>query len=343
MTSALKPLFSCVAENEPAWFRKVQNLAVSIRQFGGLQAGAPIVANFVGGVDRRYSRWLSGLDVDVRVVKPMDRVHRYANKLRMLEHMERTDFDVLVALDCDVVVVGDIGDFLSNDALRAKPADCDVLSEDQWMMIFEAAGLSVPEKTFVTTSFGQHTYPYVNSGVLLIPRQLCAQMLALWSRFLFRFDELYDSNAELALRRKYNDQIALACALAAARFPVRPLPVGMNLPTHIRIHRSFRHQLKDVRIVHYHGQIDDRGFLVASKYRSVNRGLERFNRRRAEALGLPYDKLPRRTIRDRIKQGLSGQPWYHTTLMERLKARVRERSKPASERGEATGVGMRST
>lgn len=339
MTSALKPLFSCVAENEPAWFRKVQNLALSIREFGGLQAGAPIVANFVGGVDRRYSRWLSGFDVEVRVVQPMDPVHRYANKLRMLEHMDLTDFDILVALDCDVVVVDDIGDFLSDDTLRAKPADCDVLSEDQWMMIFEAAGVSVPERTFVTTSFAQHTYPYVNSGVLLIPRQFCARLLSLWSRFLFRFDELYGSNAELALRRKYNDQIALACALAAARFPVRPLPVGMNLPTHIGVHRSFRHQLNDVRIVHYHAQLDDRGFLVASRYGAVNGKLERFNRRRAEALGLPYDGLPPRSIRERIKQGLSSQPWYHTTLIERLKASVRERREPASAPRHVRGVG----
>src|SRR5918992_4130909 len=96
-----RPLFSCVTENGKSWFVKVQNLVLSIREFGGSLASAPIVVNFVEGVDHAYERWLATFDADVRVVEPVDPVVRYANKLRMLELGEKDDFDILVALDCD--------------------------------------------------------------------------------------------------------------------------------------------------------------------------------------------------------------------------------------------------
>jgi hypothetical protein len=330
-------LFSCVSEKHPSWFRKVQNLVLSIREFGGAHAPDPIVVNFVDGVDRQYERWLTRMDVAVRVVDPVDDIHRYANKLRMLELADNREFDVLFALDCDVVVVGDVDDFVTVESIGAKPADCDMLSHDQWKTVFGAVGLEVPERRLITTSFGQRTYPYVNSGVLLVPRQLCHRLLEHWSRFLQQLQPVYRNDPGLAIRAKYNDQIALACALVAADLPLRPLPIGANVPTHIRIHRLFLHELSDVRIIHYHASLDDDGFLVAAKYPAVNEHLDRFNRRRAELLNLPYGGLSRPSLRARVKHELAGWPWYHTTAMERVKARLKRRSVSMSDQTEGRG------
>jgi hypothetical protein len=314
-------LFACVTENHPSWFLKVQNLVLSIREFGGSQARAPILVTFVEAVDDRYVRWLAEFDAETRVVEAVDAENRYANKLRMLE-IPAEGHDVLIALDCDVVVVDDIADFVTGDALGAKPADADMLSDDQWQKIFRAADVPIPSRTIRTTAWGQRTYPYVNSGMLLIPTNLQERLLALWSRFLFQLHHVYESDGELSLRRKYNDQIALACALAAG-LPLRVLPVGMNMPTHIKVHPSFRHQISDIRIVHYHAGLDDHGFILGSGYSEVDQRLNRFNRRRAEILGLPYDRLPRRSISQRIKQSISSQRWYHSSPVERLKATLR--------------------
>ena len=317
MTAALRPVFSCVTENRPDWFQKVQNLVISIRELGGSLADASILVSFVEGVDDTYARWLSRFEVDLQVVDPVDRKNRYANKLRMLES-HPGDHDVLVALDCDVVVVGDIAEFLSVKSLQAKPADCDMLTDGQWRKIFRAAGVPIPRRTFRTTAWGQLTYPYVNSGVLLVPSQLQPTLLTLWSRFLFHLHPVYESDADLALRRRYNDQISLACALAAG-VPIRPLPVGINMPTHLTLHPGVHHQLSDIRIVHYHAGLDDRGFVIESGYAGADRRLDRFNRRRAEILRLPYDGLPRRSLPRRLKQSVSSRRWYHSTFVERLK------------------------
>jgi hypothetical protein len=316
-------LFSCVAENQPTWFRKVHNLALSLRSFGGSLARSPMVANFVGGVDASYRRTLGELDVDVTVVQPFHANNPYANKLRMLELGDMDRFDVLVALDCDTIVVDDITPFLPDGAVAAKTADADFLSSEEWRRIFSAFSLPEPERTYTTTSFGQETYPYFNSGVLLVPSALCGPLLSLWGRFVVDLETVYETHRDIAARRTYNDQIALTCAVAAGDLSVRPLPVSMNFPTHINVHRRFLSERSHIRVVHYHSEIVDSGFLRASKYREVNRYLDRFNRRRAEALNLPYSRLPSRAIRSRIRHELASTRWYHDLRVERLRGRVK--------------------
>jgi hypothetical protein len=326
MEATTKPasvLFACVAENQQTWFQKVQNLALSLRHLGGSLAGSPMVANFVGGVDESYRRALEELNVEVSVVQPFHPTNPYANKLRMLELGDGRRVDTLVALDCDTVVVDDIVPFLQDGAVAAKPADVDFLSQDQWRRIFSAFSLREPERAYTTTTFGQLTYPYFNSGVLLVPRVLCEPLLAQWGRFIFELEAVYRTHPDIAARRKYNDQIALTCALGASALPVRSLPLAMNFPTHLNIHRSLLTQRSRIRVVHYHGDIDQRGFLRASKYREVNRYLDRFNRRRAETLNLAYGHLPSRDIAARIRHELASRRWYHDVRVERLRGRVK--------------------
>jgi hypothetical protein len=325
LTVVARAMFSCVTENGESWFVKVQNLVLSIREFGGSQSHAPILVNFVDGVESRFAQWLSRYDVAVRVVEPVDPVIRYTNKLRMFEVPQEMEAEILVALDCDVVVVGDIGQFLSSESISAKPADRDMLSDSQWRRIFRALEIAPPARTFVTTSFGQRTYPYANSGVLLVPRHLCKELLSNWAQYARTLEEVYRSAEDLALRKKYTDQIALTCALAAGRFPVRALPVTMNMPTHINIRPTLIPSLDDVRIVHYHGGLDDQGFLRRCRYPAVNRTLDLFNQRRSEVLSLTYHGLPRRPLVSALKQELTSSSWYHAETAERLRAYLRTR------------------
>jgi hypothetical protein len=323
-TVVIRARFSCVTENDASWFVKVQNLVLSIREHGGSLSAAPISVCFVDGVEPTYERWLAGFDVEVRVVEPVDSVVRYANKLRMLEVSDQDPFDVLVALDCDVVVLGDIQEFLNKELVQAKPADVDVLSDREWRRLFRRVGLATPKRSVITTTFGQRTYPYFNSGVLLIPRTQCERLSQLWFRFLQELEPVYETDPVLALRRRYHDQMSLTCCLVAADVPVRPLPLKMNVPTHVNIHPDFVEELQDPRIVHYHADLDERGFLVSSKYRVLNGRFDRFNRRRAELLGIVYSGLPRRSMRARLNQELASRRWFHSIEVQRLKRRTRE-------------------
>lgn len=104
-------LVACVAEDQPSWYRMVENLAVSVRNFGGRLASAHIVAHFVDSYDEAAVRVLRELRVQLRVVERYDPAHPTTNKLRMFEAFaESPDAAHLVALDCDTVVVGDLLD-----------------------------------------------------------------------------------------------------------------------------------------------------------------------------------------------------------------------------------------
>ncbi len=50
----------------------------------------------------------------------------------MLDLHQSFDFDVLVALDCDTVVVGDPAPHIPGSAIGAKPVDHDPLSQGDW-------------------------------------------------------------------------------------------------------------------------------------------------------------------------------------------------------------------
>jgi hypothetical protein len=323
MSGTGRVLFSCVAENEPSWFRKVHNLVLSIRSFGGSLAEAPVVVNFVDDVAPEYADALEDLGASVRIVTPVDAEHRYANKLRMLELAHEFDFDLLAALDCDVIVVDDIAEFLVDGSLRGKPADCDFLSDGQWRRIFATLSLPVPDREWVTTTFGQRTYPYLNSGVLLVPRDICADLYSRWAGYVFGLDRVYATHQDIGLRRKYNDQIALTCAVVAGGFPIQPLPVSMNFPTHIDVHPAFLQRLSRIHLIHYHRGLDRQGFIHGTKYPAVNTSLDRFNRRRAEALNLLYRGLPRPSLDARIRQELASRRWYHADGVERVKRGVK--------------------
>jgi hypothetical protein len=93
----------------------------------------------------------------------------------------------------------------------------------------------------------------------------------------------------------------------------------MNVPTHINIRSELVPSLKDVRIIHYHGGLDEQGFLRECRYPAVNRSLDRFNRRRSELLGIAYERLPPRTLASALRQGLTSRSWFHAEPAERLK------------------------
>jgi hypothetical protein len=99
----LNPQITCLGENSLDWFVRIQNLALSLRRLPGPLANARMVANFVGAVDPRYVEELERLEVVARVVEPMPGGGP-ANKLRMFEPAPGDDFDLLIALDCDLVV-----------------------------------------------------------------------------------------------------------------------------------------------------------------------------------------------------------------------------------------------
>ena len=172
-------LLTCVGENTRSWFTKVENLVISVRSLGGRFGEVPMVVNFVDEVADDFARPLAELGAEVRVVERVAG-NGLANKLRALDLCETDDFETLVVLDCDVVVVDDLSDAVPEREIGAKPADYARLSSRDWSRLYELVGAERPSETLAATSTGDPMPPYFNSGVVTIPRPLGVELREQW-------------------------------------------------------------------------------------------------------------------------------------------------------------------
>lgn len=294
MSAAPSALVACLGEDRPDWHTKIETLVLSVRHLGGTLAGAPIVVHLVGSADEAFTRRMEELGARVVVVEPMDPRLPTSNKLRMLELDH--DADVLVMLDCDVAVVGDLGPLLDVEAIRAVPAGKAHLDEGAWARLYERVGLTAPEQRIRTSVSDEVSSPYWNSGVLLLPRSLQAPLREAWARMIDVVFELADGDGALRAFRK--DQIPFALALRSIGARVEALPVSCNLTTtQVTPGAVRRRGWGPPFVVHYHRSLDQRGYLQASPDRRIDPLVEQVNRMRAEALGEqapPLRPVPRR-------------------------------------------------
>ncbi len=312
-------LFSCVAENRRDFFDKAEGLVLSLRRFGGALSEEPFVVHFIDGVRPEYRTRLLALGADVRVVPRRDVRNPWANKLRMLELHELPRFEHLVALDCDVVVVGDLSQgIVWSEQVMMKPADYDRLKDRDWARLFSALGIPLPQARVVATSTGRQMIPYFNTGVLVVPRSRCEELRIAWAKSLDDIYVLFDRQPHVVPRpwQWHADQMALACALAESRLKCGVLPVSVNFPTHAHVKRSSLAGIQSLYALHYHQQHDGDGFLHRAKCSVADPYIDRYNRVRAEALGITYNGLttaePGRRMRRnrrRLRRRLDARLW----------------------------------
>ena len=328
--AGVRPGFACVTENRLDWAQKAHNLALSIRSFGGPSAAtAPIVVNVVDGVDERLRRLLEPLDVTLRMVARFDPRFPHANKLRMFEDLTPfADCDVLIGLDCDIILVDDPEPLLSPTHIRAKPEDQTILTPDHWLAIYERFDISPPPMDCVMTSSGQRTYPWWNSGVLNVPIPLVETLRSRWGQNVSRVGEIHAEYPGLLPATWITDQTAFVLTLLQLELPFDPLPIWGNFPTCFPVQPQFLHdEPRRPIFVHYHRHIARDGFLRASGVPVVDGHVEAMNQERADRLGLQYAGLAELEPRDslsrkawvRMQSRLKRQRWYQSDAARRLK------------------------
>lgn len=296
-------LLSCVSEDVPVFHERVESLVGSARRLGGSLSRSPIIVNMVGSADRAFVRRMETFDAEVRVVpRLVDGGVPHANKLRMLEVHEREDFDVLLAVDCDIAVAEDPARHLYRDAISVVPADVDPFTDYQWRQIFDGLRLEPCQRSVCATTTGRPMYPYFNSGVVAVPRGLCADLLSTWTQALMDLNGLWQHHPNIVPRAKrfFTDQIALMVALQRG-LPWTVASRELNFATHVDLHRPTVQALRPA-LLHYHNAVDRQGFLFRPCSSVAAPAADRVNRSRAEALGHPYRGLKKRPVHVRAHQ-----------------------------------------
>jgi hypothetical protein len=289
-------LLACVAEDRPEFHRRVEMLVGSARELGGSLAASPIVVNMVASADPSFVERVRELDAEVRIVPPCDvSGQRHANKLRMLEDYGE-DFDILLALDCDVAIAGDVSQHVDGDAINVVPADIDPLTDRQWRALLAGLGLDAGARSARATATGRAMYPYFNSGVLAVPCGLRAELLAAWRTALADVAQLWQHSPRTmpSAKRFYADQYALMAALRRGLPWIAASP-ALNFATHVPLHGPTVAKLSPA-VLHYHAELDERGFLLRPRCPVAQDAAERINRSHARSRGIPYSGMKTRPL-----------------------------------------------
>jgi hypothetical protein len=281
---------------------RVETLLATARAFGGSLAEAPIVVNLVGSADAAFSARAAAAGAEVRVVPPVADGPVHANKLRMLELAGREDFDVLLAVDCDIAVADDPAPLLPRDAIGVVPADVDPLSERQWQALHRGVGVTPRGRQLRASASGRPLYPYFNSGVVSVPREHCAALQAGWTQALRDLEQLWQREPTLLApkQRFFTDQLALAVALWRG-LPWRAVSPALNFPTHVPVQRSVVEGVRPA-LLHYHFEVDAAGLLLRPRSPVAAEATERVNRYLAAQRGLPYGGLHGRSRVDSARR-----------------------------------------
>ena len=312
-------IFSCAAENDLRYFLQARALVFSIRELGGSLSEERVVVNFIDDVDDRFRRELAALDAEVRVAPRVRIGPPPANKLRMLE-LETRDPEVLIALDCDTVVVGDLAD-LVNDRIRAKIADTARASAEWRSKVYASVGLELPSERVEPTVGGDAKPPVYNSGVVFVPAALRETLRDAWVAEIERLDAAVRRHPSLMNPRTrfFVEQYCFAHSIHRHDLPFELLPVEANFPTHVRVAEHLVPDPLEPRVLHYHRAVDFAGLLARPETAAACGAVDRVNRVLAGRFGLPYDGL-------REPAAPSPPPLYRRPMrsMRRIARRLKE-------------------
>lgn len=259
---------AAVSESGALWGRRVVNLALSLSTgpTGEHLDAASVV--FVDGIDPRHAGILRALgmaSVAAHSVRPRSPL----NKIRMFELADPAI--PMAALDCDVLVTGDLSPALAADRLAAVPAEFPLLDEVTWHRLYRDLGLPLLDEPILASVSGQRIpVPYLNSGVLLLPGAWCRELATTWTTFAERLDHHPVLTPWTPALEFHLEQIALACAVSALELPLTILPLAYNLP--------FRtNDADEVVVLHYHRRMRPDGTLDSPPSTAGREAVSAFN------------------------------------------------------------------
>ena len=274
---------------------EVIRLFKSLNLFGGKLAKSKKVVCFSEPPDSDFKNKLEELGVNIQFIEQLDPSYPYANKIQMLQIEE--DYDVLVALDTDVLITRDFSDYIDKNKVSAKGVDTDCLGLENWKKLFNFFKLDMPLEKFQTCITNIETVPWFNSGVLFIPKKFISNLYESWVKYnkkllqdYYSLDFLSGDSLNDDSNFTFIDQYALALAIHDLKLPYAQLPLELNFPTHYLVHKSFQPEKISPLLVHYHHLVSKDGNIFHCKYEKTNALIDNINTK-LNSLNLDYELI----------------------------------------------------
>jgi len=266
-------VLSCITDGSPKYDYQALVWATTLLQLAGREP-SELLVHTTGAVTPLLAR-IEELGVEVAPLEPFDPEWPLAHKIGLLASpaIRARAPDHVVFTDCDLAFAGDPVPW-ANGTFRAKPVDLTKPPIAVWQELFQAEGFAEQPEEWLPTNAPGPTYARnVNAGVLMVPSAMLEGLGQCWARW-YRHAQRHGSI--LGQDFSHLVQISLALALRELGVVVDPLPLGLNLPTHLGRSR-LGHVDEEPICLHYHERVDTSGFLELTGSPAVDAAIERIN------------------------------------------------------------------
>lgn len=270
-------VIGCVTEPVPKYIQQAARLLLSIRWFGGQVAGAPFFLCTTGTLPAAAESFFRNHGATIVVVERVSEKHGPSNKIRFLELPVLENWQHILLLDCDTIVVQDPSPYLNCPGLAAKIADLPTITVEDFEELFSMFRMEMPAQRLEHDMRKQACIPYLNSGVIVLNSVWRERLVTEWNNYNEAILEKWDS---ISMTSFYNDQASLALAIQSTGIPLTLLPSAMNLGCHLPAH-GYPEHFPDIDpvIIHYHSLFDENGYVHRTPLEQTNRRINAFNAR----------------------------------------------------------------
>ena len=267
-------LFACVTDNEEEYLEKALRLIKSIRWFGGRASQADILICAVNGINSYYENLYRSYGATVRTAPEFHPKNPYANKLRIFDQPDIKDYETLILLDCDTLVLQDPLPYVDGN-FRASIAPVPTISSNTLTKLCDRLNLKAPAPIYTNTYARTKTIWYCNSGVLVLPVALIKYIVPHWITYQ---NLLLDDPILFRACGMHTNQASLALAYAFNPIPFNQLPFAMNFQlNHLHMPPPMEVIEADPVIVHYHQKHDAQGCIPPLPYTKAHQRVRAFN------------------------------------------------------------------
>ncbi|MGC9128851.1 MAG: hypothetical protein ACP5GA_09000 [Acidithiobacillus sp.] len=301
-------IIGCVADQQVKYLEQAFRLLVSWRRSGGRLSKCRFIICVVGGIPPGYAASMTPWFPEFVEVDSFTAAHPPSNKLRFLELELIQKYDRVILLDCDTIILHEPLDLLGDAPLLAKMADIATVPDTIFTQLYAAVGSIKPEPKYSCTVSGEASIPYFNAGVLSFSKKAIQDLVPTWLRLNRKVAEHPEWLGEAF---GFLEQATLSLAITNTNTEFSLLSSAMNFPAHFQDPPIPSLTEVDPIILHYHGLINDFGYLAQSPYPLVQCAIQEFNVALTEAWVLRYRALEEVIRTSRFRGGIIAKLREH--------------------------------
>lgn len=276
----LSRLYSAVVDPVGVFPLQARHLVWSLTELAGVSPQQIILHVVNSDADPEVLTQLRQLGVEVVVVDAYSG-HPYCNKLQQLPSLAAREFDEVVLLDCDVLVIEEPP--TANGSASGKPVDFANPDFAVLEKLFAEAGLTLTPAV-ADINGGRTALGNVNGGVYILSRPVFEPLATEWRKWA---DWCLGRRDVFGEQWMHVDQVSFAMAVSSLGTPFTELERRFNTPTHVPQPLELD---CDPAILHYHRAVCDQFLLLpVDGLPQVNKAIETVNRRLLEYRRAEFD------------------------------------------------------